>query len=374
MGSVPRASRGNERDRSPAPAGPEALDPAFALARRQVDEGAAPFTILAAATSAGLVRAEALPGPRAPRVTIDAVCLLASIRKPVVALGVMQVVADGRPRLTDEIDRHIPEFARPGKPRVTVWHLVSHTSGLPDFDLAEISASRPDHAAMVRRACEAELVFAPGSRFEYCSLSFDVLAELITRIAGEPCPAYLRRRILEPLRMTSTTFDPFDGLVARMAPVLSSGVPGAIAPETPREQRLAELHHLASMALPGGGLWSSAADLVRLGRAMLRGGELDGARVLPPAYVALMTREQTVGGLRVADDPVRAGHHALGWAKPDPRTGPASPAAFGHSGATGTRLWIDPLHDLVVVYLTGAQGFPLRLIDEAVQAVCAALR
>jgi CubicO group peptidase (beta-lactamase class C family) len=73
---------------------PDALDPAFALARRHVDEGAAPFTILAVATSAGLVRAEAVPGPRAPGVTVDAVCLLASITKPVVALGVMQLVAE----------------------------------------------------------------------------------------------------------------------------------------------------------------------------------------------------------------------------------------------------------------------------------------
>ena len=159
-----------------------------------------------------------------------------------------------------------------------------------------------------------------------------------------------------------------------MAPVFSSGVPWAIARVVPRDQELAELRHLASMALPGAGLWSSAGDLVRLGRAMLRGGELDGACILPPAYVALMTREQTVVGLGDPADPVRAAHHALGWAKPDPRTDPASLAAFGHSVATGTRLWIDPQHDLVVVYLTGAWGFPSARIDGVIQAVYAALR
>ncbi len=352
---------------------PEALDPAFTLARRQVEQGEAPFTVLAVASSAGLVRAEAVAGPRAPGVTVDSVCLLASITKPVVGLGVMQLVAEGRLRLLDEIDRHIPEFARAGKPAVTAWHLLSHTSGLPDYGLAEIATGRPDHAALVRRACDAELAFAPGSRFAYCSISFDLLAELIARITGEPYPAYLRRRILEPLGMTSTTFDPFDGLGERRAPVFSSGVPGAIERDVPRDQEMAELRHLASMALPGAGLWSSAGDLVRLGRAMLRGGELDGARILPPAYVALMTREQTVGGIGDAADPVRAAHHALGWAKPDPHTDPASPAAFGHSGATGTRLWIDPLHDLVIVYLTGAWDFPSGGIDRAVQAVYAAL-
>ena len=353
---------------------PAALDAAFTLARRQVEDGDAPFTILAVATSAGLVRAEATPGPRAPRVDVEAVCLLASITKPIVALAVMQLVAEGRLGLQDGIDRHIPEFARPGKPAVTAWHLLSHTSGLPDYDLAEIAAGRPDHAALVRRACDADLAFAPGSRFAYCSISFDLLAELITRIAGESYPAILRRRILDPLAMASTTFDPFDLPPGRLAPVLMSGVPGALQREVPPDQALAELRHLASMALPGAGLWSSAGDLVRIGRALLRGGELDGARILPPVYVELMTREQTVGGLGAAADPIQAAHYALGWGKPDPRSEPASAAAFGHGGATGTRLWIDPLHDLVVVYLTGAWDFPSTRIDRALRAVYAALR
>ncbi|HZL15796.1 MAG TPA: serine hydrolase, partial [Verrucomicrobiae bacterium] len=215
---------------------------------------------------------------------------------------------------------------------------------------------------------------APGSRYAYCSISFDLLAELITRIAGEPYPVILRRRILDPLAMASTTFDPFDGLAERMAPVFMSGVPGALQREVPPEQALGELRHLASMALPGAGLWSSAGDLVRFGRALLRGGELDGARILPPAYVDLMTREQTVGGLGAAADPVRAAHYALGWGKPDPRTEPGSPASFGHGGSTGTRLWIDPKHDLVVVYLTGAWDFPSGRIDRVLHAVYAALR
>jgi CubicO group peptidase (beta-lactamase class C family) len=353
---------------------PAALEAAFALARRQVEEGDAPFAILAVATSAGIVRAEATPGARAPRVDVDAVCLLASITKPIVTLAVMQLVAEGRLGLLDGIDRHIPEFARPGKPAVTAWHLLSHTSGVPDYDLVEIATGRLDHAALVRRACDAELAFAPGSRYSYCSISFDLLAELVTRIAGEPYPVILRRRILEPLAMATTTFDPFERPAGRMAPVFMSGVPGALQREVPPDQALAELRHLASMALPGAGLWSTAGDLVRLGRAMLRGGELDGARILPPAYVDLMTREQTVGGLGADADPVQASHYALGWGKPDPRTDAASPGSFGHGGATGTRLWIDPEHDLVVVYLTGAWDFPSARVDRVLQAVYAAFR
>jgi CubicO group peptidase (beta-lactamase class C family) len=107
---------------------------------------------------------------------------------------------------------------------------------------------------------------------------------------------------------------------------------------------------------------------------MLRGGELDGARILPPAFVDLMTREQTTGELGAADDPARAHHYALGWGKPDPRTTPGSPAAFGHGGATTTALWIDPEHDLVVVYLSSVVGLVRRPFDRVLGAVYAALR
>ena len=107
--------------------------------------------------------------------------------------------------------------------------------------------------------------------------------------------------------------------------------------------------------MAGGGLWSTAADVLRFGRAMLRGGELDGGRVLSPAFVDLMTREVTVDGLGAAEDVQRAEHYAIGWGKPGIAS-PASASSFGHGGATGTRLWIDPAHDLVFLYLTGVVG------------------
>jgi CubicO group peptidase (beta-lactamase class C family) len=146
--------------------------------------------------------------------------------------------------------------------------------------------------------------------------------------------------------------------------------PAAVAdPET----AAALVRAYRNLRMAGGGLSSTADDLLRFGRAMLRGGELDGERILGPAFVDLMTRETTVDGIGAATDPLEAHHYALGWGKPGPHD-PASASAFGHSGASCTRLWIDPAYDLVVAFLGGSWGRPTRVMDPIVDAVYAAAR
>jgi len=166
--------------------------------------------------------------------------------------------------------------------------------------------------------------------------------------------------------MADTTFDPTPASADRMAPVAVdlpslAGVDGG-----------ALIAGYTGLRLAGGGLWSTASDVLRFGRAMLRAGELDGARVLSPAFVDLMTREVTVGGLGAAEDVLRGEHYALGWGRPGPAS-PASARAFGHGGATGTRLWIDPAHDLVFVYLTGVWELEPMPINAVLNAVYAGL-
>jgi CubicO group peptidase (beta-lactamase class C family) len=351
---------------------PAALDAAFARAAEQVADGTAPFVVLAVANREGLVRAEAFAGPAAPGLDVDAICLLASITKPFVATGIMQLVAEGHVGLTDGIEVYVPEFAAPGKPQVTVWHLLSQTSGVADFDLEGLLRSRAGRADLVRMAATAPIGFVPGSRYEYVSSTFDLLAAVIEHVTGETLGAYLRRTVWGPLGMADTTFDPWDRR-ARVAPFAIALPAGSPRPWLPDDRTEDELRAFGAMELAGAGLFSNARDLVRFGRAMLRGGELDGARILAPVFVELMTREQTTDGIGSAADPLLAEHYALGWGKPHPRTSPASPSAFGHGGATGTRLWIDPRRDLVVVYLTGVWGYPARPIDMALQAVYAAL-
>jgi CubicO group peptidase (beta-lactamase class C family) len=346
---------------------PAALDRAFAVAGRSVADGVVPWVVLGVAGRDGTVRLEAFAGPGAPDVTIDTVCLLASITKPIVATVVMQLVAEGRLVLTDPIERVLPEAARPDQPSITTWHLLSHTSGVVDLDMAGLLTRGAGHEEAVRLLLDEPRRSPPGSTFHYATSTFDLLAALISRLDGRPYPAAIRARVLEPLGMVRTTFDPrgepADRVVLPLAPPLS-GVDGTVP------QSVADA--FVAMAMPGAGLWSCAHDQLRFGRAMLRGGELDGVRVLPAAFVDLMTRETTVGGLAATGDPVTADHYALGWGKPGVGS-PASSSAFGHGGISGTRLWIDPEHDLVVIYLTGAWERPEGPIEAVIAAVYAAL-
>ena len=204
--------------------------------------------------------------------------------------------------------------------------------------------------------------------------TFDLVAEAVERATGTPFEQVLRDEVLDPLGMTDTHFDPRPDLAARMAPVAIGGwgaAPGQHLLDPAMAPLLLDAY--IGLRMAGGGLWSSARDLLRFGRAMLGGGELEGARVLAPAFVNLVTREVTVNGLGTTADRLTDEHYAIGWGKPGPAS-PASQSAFGHGGMSGTRLWIDPVHDLVFVYLTGVWGLPTQPVDELQNAVYAAVR
>ena len=345
-----------------------ALQPAFDLARSQVERGVAPFVILGVAGADGVTRLEAVSSPDVPRVGTDAVCLLASITKPIVATAVLQQVEAGRVELAGHVGAWAPELVNPDWAPVTPWHLLSHTSGIDDVDLEVVMRGGGGRADLLDRLSRAVHTTPPGTTYRYSSAPYDLLAEAVARRTGEPFEALLRRTLLDPLGMSSTTFDPRPD--PALAPRMVRVAVGGLEPHHV-EQDAALVGAYTDLHLCGGGLWSSAGDLLRFGRAMLRGGELDGVRVLSPAMVALMTREITApigapGGIGWNPDPLAADHYALGWGTPRADT-IASPRAFGHGGVSGTRLWIDPAHDLVFVYLTGWWGYPTAPID-AVQA------
>ena len=351
-----------------------ALGRAFALASRQVEDGIIPFVILGVASAAGTIRLEAVPPKQAAPVGAGAVCLLASITKPIVATAVMRLVQEGRFSLTAPLSTWLPELAEAGRPPITSWHVLTHTTGLGDVDIEQLMLDGGDRAELLRRTLALPQEAAPGSRFRYVTCTFDLLAEAVERATGTPFDQVLRDEVLDPLAMTDTRFDPRIDLAARMAPVVVGGWGAASGPElldlaTPSPL----LGGSIGLRMAGGGLWSTAADLLRFGRAMLGGGELDGARVLAPAFVDLVTREVTVGGLGATADRLTDDHYAIGWGKRGPAS-PASASAFGHGGMSGTRLWIDPAHDLVFVYLTGVWGLPTQPIDAVQNAVYAAVR
>jgi CubicO group peptidase (beta-lactamase class C family) len=351
-----------------------ALDRAFALAARQVEDGIVPFVILGVANSAGVIRLEAVPPKDAPPVGASAVCLLASITKPIVTTAVMSLVQEGRFSLTAPLSTWMPELAAAGRPPITAWHVLTHTTGLGEVDIEQLMIQGGDRAELLRRTLALPQEAAPGSRFKYVTCTFDLLAEAVERATGTPFEQVLRDAVLDPLGMTDTRFDPRADLASRMAPVAVGGWGAAPGPQLQDPAMAAVLlSGYLGLRMAGGGLWSTAADLLRFGRAMLGGGELEGSRVLAPAFVDRMTREVTVDGLGAMPDRLTDEHYAIGWGKPGAAS-PASRSAFGHGGMSGTRLWVDPDHDLVFVYLTGVWGLPNQPIDAAQNAVYAAVR
>lgn len=341
------------------------FDDAFALAGTQVEAGTVPFVTLGIADAAGVVRLESFGLRDGPRLGVHAACLLASITKPIVATAVMHEVEAGRLDLSTPITPLLPGPVRDVRP-FSAWHVLTHTTGLGDVDVEALLLEGGDRAELLRRAAAVPQATAPGSAFRYASTTWDLLAEAIEAQQGRSLADLVRANVFDPLAMASTTFDPAPDPAHPLAPVRVD-LPGLAA--VPPDALLAGY---ARLRLAGGGLWSTADDVLRFGRALLRRGELDGFRVLSPAFVDLMTREVTVDGLGAAEDVLRAEHYAIGWGRPGPAS-PASPASFGHGGATGTRLWIDPAHDLVFLYLAGVWEMAHEPINAVQAAAYAAL-
>lgn len=343
------------------------LQVAFDRVSQAVERGEVPAAVLAVATGRSVVRCQAFSRPGGDQVRVDTIFALASISKPITATAVMQLVEDGLLVLSDPLTRYIPEFAQAGKPTVTAWHLLTHSSGMEEVGWWEaLGMARAPAQAYLQAACRSVLHFVPGTRYEYNTLSFFLLAELVTRLSGVPFPEYLARRVLHPLGMVDTSFDPGPDN-PRAAPVRS------LDPDPHHAEQAIRTFFL--LGAPGGGLWSTAADLVAFGQAYLNGGRRGDFQLLAPATIELMTREHTMGLFELVEGQLRPAHYGLGWGKGS-LSGhlPGSPRVFEHSGATGTLLWIDPDWDLVCVFLTNLFGCPDHVRKSALQAVYSALR
>lgn len=342
------------------------LQLAFDRVHEAVQRKEVPAAVLAVANSREVIRMQAFSREDGDQVTPESIFLLASISKPITATAVMQLVEDGLLVLSDPLTRYIPEFAQPGKLPVTAWHLLTHTSGMEEMAWWEaLGQSFAPPSAYFEAACRSVLRFPPGTRYEYCTLSFFILAELVTRLSGVPFQEYLRQRIFRPLGMVDTSFDPGHEN-PRAVPVHN------FYPDRARAE--AAFRYWVSLAVPGGGLWSTAGDLVAFGQTYLSGGRRGDALLLASATIALMTREHTTGLLEFVEGRPQPAHYGLGWGKAS--LGgmlPGSPHAFEHSGATGTLLWVDPEWDLVFVFLTNQWGVEDHTRKSALQAVYGAL-
>jgi uncharacterized protein YbbC (DUF1343 family) len=282
--------------------------------------------------------------PQTEPMTPDTIFDLASLTKVVAtATSVMILVERGQIRLGDPVARYIPEFAEMGKRNITVEQLMTHRSGFPpDNDIK-------DYEQGPARAFENIWHLAPiseaGSRFIYSDVNYIVLAELIRRVSGKPLDEFSAENIFRPLGMKDTAFK----LAARLQP--------RIAPTEKREDHWmrGEVHDPRAYLLGGvaghAGLFSTADDLAIYCQMILGHGQYRGARVLSPMGVTRMTEARASGG-NASDGNARG----LGW---DVMTGYSSNrgdlfplGSFGHTGFTGTSIWIDPASETFVVFLS----------------------
>jgi CubicO group peptidase (beta-lactamase class C family) len=262
---------------------------------------------------------------------------LASLTKVVGTTSALMVLYDeGKIRLDDPVSRYIPEFAGGEKDRVTLRMLLEHRSGLPaGRDLWRIAHTPEEARAAV---IATPLVCEPGRCYEYSDLGADMLGFVVEAASGERLDQFVTERVFAPLGMSDTFFRPADSLKARVAPTETN---------TRRGYSLqGEVHDENAFALGGvaghAGLFSTAADLAVFAQMMLNGGEFNGTRIIADSTVALFSTRA-------------AGTRALGW---DTCGGSGSCGkylgadAYGHTGFTGTSLWLDPDRDMFVILLT----------------------
>jgi uncharacterized protein YbbC (DUF1343 family) len=282
--------------------------------------------------------ARSLVPERSP-MTVDTVFDLASLTKPIAtATSIMLLAERGRVALDAPAAKYVPEFGRLGKQSITLRQLLTHTAGLP----VETSLSSFEHgrARAMQTIDDITPRWAPGERFAYSDVGFLVLEEVVRRVTGQELDAFARENVFEPLGMHETLFRPAGALRDRTAPTELRE--GAIIHGDVHDPRAWRLGGVAGNA----GLFSTAADLSRYARALLGGGELDGARVLARRTVQEMLAPHDVpGAVRALGWDVRSGYSSN-------RGDSFSMRAVGHGGYTGTSIWIDPVKDLFVIVLS----------------------
>ena len=328
------------------------LKPAFDVMNRAIIEGAIPGGVLAVGLHDQLIVrpfGKLTRDAKAPAVTANTVYDMASLTKVIATTtSVMILVQQKRLDLDTPVARYLPEWSAAAKSdpdpswraRVTIRNLLLHNSGLPAH--RDFYKQAKGHDAVLALVLAEPLVHEPGTKVEYSDLGFIVLSEIVQRLTGVPLDEYTKQHIFAPLGMNASQFNPPRKLWPTIAPTEN---------DVDFRKRLlqGEVHDENAWALGGvsghAGLFSTAADTAIFAQMILNGGIYAHHRILTRGTIQQFTARQAIG------DTART----LGWDVP---TRPSSsgqyfsPDSFGHTGFTGTSLWVDPDRDLFVILLT----------------------
>jgi CubicO group peptidase (beta-lactamase class C family) len=295
-----------------------------------------------------------------PQVRGDAIFLIASITKPIVCMGVMLLIERGQLTLNDRVTDFLPEFGKGGKYGTTIRHLLTHTSGLPDMlpNNTELRKQHASRAAFVSGTCELTPDFPAGRSVQYQSMGIAVLGAIIEKISGLSCNQFLRREFFEPLGMDDTQLgapdDWFQGSNPTAERIAEIRLPPEQAAATDWNWNS---RYWRQFGAPWGGLLTTPWDLGLFAQLMLTGGRSGDKQLLAPATVIEATRNQLAPMKDVPDEDRRFRPWGFGWrlqwaSHANSFGDLVSPATFGHWGATGTMLWIDPESNAFALVLT----------------------
>jgi uncharacterized protein YbbC (DUF1343 family)/CubicO group peptidase (beta-lactamase class C family) len=301
--------------------------------------------------------------PRREPMTADTIFDIASLTKVVATtMAVMQLVQKGEVRVNDPVVKYIPEFADNGKEDITVRNLLTHFSGLrEDFDLDPPWQGRD---AALRLAFAEKPVYPPGSRFLYSDTNFITLGALVERVTGTTLDQYCAHKIFTPLQMSHTRFLPPASWRPKVAPT-EYDEQGKMLRGVVHDPRARRMGGVAGHA----GVFSTADDLSKFARALL-----NGSPILAGNMVEKMTTPQQPPTAQVL--------RGFGWDIDSPfssNRGDLLPVgSFGHTGFTGTSMWIDPTTQTYIILLTNAvhprgKGSAIALRSKVATAVAAAL-
>lgn len=323
------------------------------LLARSVDKGEIPGAVFAYGTGRGIVGKGdvgfRMIRPEKRPMEIDTMFDLASVTKCVATTSaVMILMEEGELRLDDEVERFIPEFCGTDKEGITIRELLTHTSGMTAWTDLYAQASSPDE--ITRVIAKTPLEYKTGTAVVYSCIGFITLGLVVAKVAGEPMDRFLTERVFGPLGMEDTCFNPSYDLRERIAATEYCKWRGRIL--------VGEVHDENAWAMGGvsgnAGLFSTAEDLSLFAEMLLHKGTLKGVSIFSPRTVDAMTCDHTGAGF--------AENRGLGWLIRGSGVKSSSgdlmsPKAFGHTGFTGTSIWIDPELDIFAILLTNRVHF-----------------
>lgn len=274
--------------------------------------------------------------PAREAITEDTIYDAASLTKVLSTTPAMlKLIEQGKIDLEAAVSKYLPEFADGAKAKVTVRHLMTHSSGTKPG----IGGGWEGYEKGIAKACAEPLAAEPGTVFRYSDINFILLGDIVKRVSGKALNEYVRDEIFGPLKMTDTMYLPPATLKGRIAPTTRETERGVVHDPTARRMGGVAGH---------AGLFTTAADTARFCRMMLNGGELEGARIFKPETVKLMTSVQSPANLQA--------RRGLGWDIDTSYSGPRGRwmplGSYGHTGWTGTSMWIDPFSKTFVLVMS----------------------